>query len=202
MFDNVTWKHAALLISFNVVAAGAGLAGEEALYDTLPPKDAVFIRFLGEPDTKLTVFGSRIPYDPEYGTSYIALSQAELAEPPEGLFHSVLPDGKTVISEPDRSDRSKVHLFIVNASDGPVRLTVSDGGPEVIAPVQSAAAASRSVNPVSAQLSMERVSDEQVLSDFDLRLRRGQNLTFLATADGGSLIENSFGPVVSLAPGG
>ena len=53
----------------------------------------------------------------------------------------------------------------------------------------------RAVNPVRATLSVVAQSGEQ---DFDVMLRRGVNLTFYVDKNEARVIENAFGPVLTL----
>ena len=148
-----------------------------------------------------TVFGEEVRGAAGIGVTYAAISASELPHATAGAFLSVVtsPDGQTrAISEPPRDDATKVHLILLNLGSAPARIIVQEAGTEVVAPVASDGAGLRAVNPVSVALAVERVSDGAILGSFDLRLSRGQDLTFVARADGAEVIENSFGPVLRL----
>ena len=189
-----------------VICAGllatTSAAAQDSLYPEAPPDDAVFVRWLGSDDaTSVPVFGQELRAEPEFGTAYIAISASELSGAEAGVFVTVVSEiggHAHVINEPPRQDASKVQLLLLNTSADPVRLIAQGPGAEVIAPVATGDAGIRSVNPVAVTLAVERVGDGKVLGSFDLRLSRGRNLTFLALGDGAELIENSFGPVMSL----
>ncbi len=178
---------------------------QDALYSDVAPEDAVFVRLLDQDLTQVDMGGDIVERAPDVGTAYIAISQSELkTEPAARHLSYVLDDNGTprAIPEPDREDLSKVHLMLLNSASEQMRLIIADNKMQVIAPTDSFNAASRAVNPVSVVLAVQRVSDGAILSEFDLRLSRGQNVTFLAKDDQAVLIENSFGPVMSLTSGG
>lgn len=97
-----------------------------------------------------------------------------------------------VIEEPDRLDPTKVHLTLLNLTGAPVRLVLIEQSVNVISSVSPNEAGARAVNPVAVTLTV--ITDEDdVLGEFDVRLRRGQNITFIARPSGARLIENRFG---------
>ena len=53
----------------------------------------------------------------------------------------------------------------------------------------------RAVNPVAISFGVFQHGVDAPLATFDVSLRRGQNLTFLADQSGVRLVENRFGPV-------
>jgi hypothetical protein len=113
-----------------------------------------------------------------------------------GSFYTAAVDATGnfhVIREPDREDRSKVFLTLLNLSDDQARLVLSDQNIDVIGTTDINTAGGRTVNPVAATLSVV-TSSGAVLGSFDVQLRRGQNITFVARPDGAELIENRFGP--------
>lgn len=114
----------------------------------------------------------------------------------QGVYYTAATDAAgqvVVIEEPTRTDRSKVLLTLINLTDGPVRLMLDAQDATVIDPTPVNAAAGRAVNPVSARLSVI-AQDAALLGTFDVQLRRGQNVTFVARPEGATLIENRFGP--------
>ena len=78
------------------------------------------------------------------------------------------------------------------AKDG-ARLVLTDQNVEVIGTTNVNSAGGRTVNPVAVTLSVV-TSSGAVLGDFDVQLRRGQNVTFVARPDGAVVLENRFGP--------
>jgi hypothetical protein len=84
-------------------------------------------------------------------------------------------------------------LTLLNLSDDQARLVLSDQNIDVIGTTDINTAGGRTVNPVAATLSVV-TSSGAVLGSFDVQLRRGQNITFVARPDGAELIENRFGP--------
>lgn len=192
-------------IAFALTIAGGSRAShaDDALYDQAPPEDAVFIRsFIGEaaaqdigglPETVVAEIA-------ESAATYSALSAGAFSFPEPGRFYAIVADGAGalhLVPEPQRADRSKVHLILVNASGEDVRVTAPDLGMEVIAPTAPLSAAGRAVNPIDVVLAVESPASGAVLKSMDLRLRRGQNLTLLVRPQGVEVIENAFGPVIS-----
>lgn len=183
------------LAAFALILTGSGHANaaDNTLYDTPPPDDAAFIRWVG--------LGSQHPVLGIAPATHIAdvyrpVSAAATNGAQPGIFYTVAkgPNGQALlIEEPGREDRSKVHLFLVNLGSYPVRLSVTDQDMVVIDDTATGTAGSRAVNPVSVSLSLV-AGDGRTLDSFDVSLRRGQNLTFVARDDGARLIENSFGP--------
>ena len=203
MFDRATLKGLSIGLALAACATTA-LGDDSALYAEALPDDAVFVRALSPdgPDALAVALGGRtLHLDPNEAGAYSAVSAAHLDGIRPGSFFSVVSthDGTDLlISEPPRKARDKVHLILINAGADPVRLVVPDHAMEVVAPVKHGEAGSRPVNPVAAKLAVERVSDAVVLAEFDLRLSRGQNLTFFARDGDAQLIENSFGPELKL----
>jgi hypothetical protein len=176
---------------------------DEALYDEVPPEDAVFIRsFIGDADPQETggLPASVVAAIAENESIYSSLSAGVFSFPEPGRFYAIVADaagGLHLLPEPERSDRSKVHMILVNATDGEVRVTAPDHGMEVVAPTAPLSAAGRAVNPIEVMLAVENPASGAVLGTLDLRLRRGQDLTILVGPQGVDLIENAFGPVIS-----
>lgn len=184
-------------------AATTAQSDEAVLYDQAAPADAVFVRLLAEYDASLNQVpfgGANLPLDVADQDTYVAISASDLTGVQAGTYYSFASndDGLVIISEPNRETAAKVHLILVNTSDAPVRLIVPGRGMEVVAELAPGTSASRAVNPVSTPLAVERIHDGVILGEFDVSLSRGQNLTFIADTDRARLLENSFGPVLTL----
>lgn len=187
------------------LSALPAMADDAALYSEAVPTDAVFVRYLDSGAPKANTFqlaGNDINLADFSDDTYVAISATDLSatgEPIEaGSYYSVMATvgGTALISEPARETSAKVHLILVNTAPEAARLIVADAGAEVVGATEEGAAASRAVNPVAATLAVERVSDGEILGRFDVKLARGQNLTFVAGPDGARVIENAFGPVL------
>lgn len=183
------------------ISAQSCLSDSGALYAEAPPKDAAFVRVLAHnADTSDTVvFGGRaLPL--QATDAFTAVSAAALDGVPAGSLFSVVTTGEDTltIAEPARPSASKTHLVLVNAGQSPVRLVVADAGIEVVAPVEVGTASLRAVNPVTVSLAVENTVTGATLGKFDVQLRRGQDLTFLAQETTAKLISDSFGPVLTL----
>ena len=173
-------------------AAGMALANDDQLYKAPPPDDAAFIRLL-DVAAPQTVFGVGI--DNKEGFAYRAVSAAKADGAVAGQFYAAVTgqDGELIIiEEPARDDTSKVHLFLVNLSGAPVRVELDGRDVQVIGDTAVNASGVRAVNPVAATLNVV-AEDGTVLGSFDVALRRGQNLTFVARDGAAEVIENSFG---------
>ncbi|MEM9046993.1 MAG: alginate O-acetyltransferase AlgF [Pseudomonadota bacterium] len=180
-------------VALILLGSASTFAADNALYDTPPPDDAAFVRWVGL-GSQHPVFG--IAPATHIADVYRPVSAAATNGAQPGTYYTAAagPDGRVLlIEEPGREDRSKVHLFLVNLGSSPVRVAVTDQDMVVIDDTATGAAASRAVNPVSANLSLV-TANGQTLASFDVTLRRGQNLTFVAHDDTARLIENSFGP--------
>ena len=175
-------------------------ADESVLYNQAPPKDAVFVRLLGNPGTTALEFnGHRIALPDGTQTAYAAISAQDLGLSEAGTFHSLLLDeygNLRAIEEPKERPNNKVHLYLINADADPVRLIVPGREIEVIAGTEQMAIGTRSVNPIRTALAIQQVADEGILATFDVSLNRGQNITFLLQDGEVSLIENRLGPVI------
>lgn len=166
---------------------------DNELYDDPPPDDAVFVRWIEEAPAP-ELFGISLPI--ETSGVFHPVSAALATGTQEGSFYTAAVDATghlAVIREPDREDRSKVLLTLLNLSDEPARLFLSDQNIDVIGTTDINNAGGRTVNPVAVTLSVV-TSSGAVLGDFDVQLRRGQNVTFVARPDGAVVIENRFGP--------
>ncbi|KNG93093.1 alginate O-acetyltransferase AlgF [Pseudaestuariivita atlantica] len=188
------------LMAVTTFPAAPVFADDAALYDAPAPEDAVFVRVLEEfdaPASDAAFMGAPLQLGEDQRDVYVAISAGALEGAVAGSYYS-LADAGQVIEEPQRETAAKVHLILVNAGDAPVRLIVPGRGMEVVAAQAPGASASRAVNPVSATLAVERVTDNAILGTFDVNLARGQNVTFVAGDDAARLVPNSFGPVLSL----
>jgi len=183
---------------FALTLASATWAEDTGLYAEPAPDDAAFVRFIGFADRADVQFAGHSFDVPEEQAAYVAVSATRLNGVAAGQYISVVnhPDGHRVISEPARGTRTKVHLFVVNASPEPVSLKLGDGSMTVIDTVAPGTAESRAVNPVSAQLALFAEGQTEALAHFDVALRRGQNLSFVAQTGRTDLIAHRFGPVV------
>ena len=171
----------------------AGGAADNELYDDPPPKDAVFVRWI-EDKSAPKILGISMPSD--HGDAFHPVSAAQTENATRGAFYTAAIDASghlAIIEEPARRDKTKVLLTLLNLSSKPAHLVLTDQNVEVIDSVAVNEAGARAVNPVSATLSVVS-STGAVLGIFDVQLRRGQNITFVARPDGAALIENQFGP--------
>lgn len=190
----------AALATLICLAAPTGLQAQDALYDTAPPADAVFIRWLGDAamsETARTVFNHA--FAPEAaGPDYVAISAADLTGAAAGTHYAVFADASgaaQIVAEPARADRAKVHLFLASCDAVPMKLVVAGAGVEVAAVTKAQTVAMRAVNPVAASLAVEG-ADGAVLGQFDLTLSRGQDVTFFACKGTAEVIANTYGAVV------
>lgn len=176
-----------------VLTANAALAADNALYAAPPPEDAAFLRWI-EAGQAPDVFGIARPGTD--GDVFHPVSASRTDGAKAGAFYTVALNAAgdvVVIEEPARADRTKVLLTLLNLTDAPVRLVLAEQNVGVIDAVAADTADARAVNPVAATL-MVVAEDSTTLGTFDVRLRRGQNVTFVARPDGAALIENRFGP--------
>ncbi len=176
-----------------ILTVGSGWSADNELYDAPPPEDATFLRWI-DPGLSPEVFGiAGLGAD---GDVFHPVSAALTDGAQPGAFYTAAKgsDGHLVIvQEPPRADRSKISLTLINLTGAPVRLVLHDQMVEVIPPTAANAAGARAVNPVAAELTVMTASDTP-LGTFDVQLRRGQNVTFIARPEGAALIENRFGP--------
>lgn len=177
----------------------AGFANDEALYGAPVPQDAVFIRWLGDiAPSSLSVFKYDFSALDIENDAYSAISNAALTGATPGGYYSVATDtnGQThLIQEPARNDKSKVHLLLVHAdaAAGPVQMVLAGTERVVIGETVHGQANARAVNPVAVRMTLAGDVDQ---SEFDLTLRRGQNMTVAVIAGNVTVIENRFGPVI------
>lgn len=184
-----------LFVAAGISTSSLGAEEENALYGAALPVDAVFVRHIGAAGFPVHVLGRSFAPGDFDATAYTAVAAEVLEGAVAGSFYTILTDGgeSHLIQEPGRNDRSRVHLFLLNASGADARLVVAHGGPEVIANVPKGEIETRSVNPLAVELSVETVAGA---TDFDVVLRRGVNVTFLVEDGAVRLIEHRFGPVI------
>ncbi len=170
---------------------------DTGLYGTPPPADSVFIRWIGD-DAPWSepVWGMSLAERDLPANTYVAISAGFFTNISPGGYYSIIPIESAqvaIISEPPRERTSKVHLILLNADDSDASLVVSGGGPGVMEEVAPKTAAIRAVNPVTTTL---QVVASHGSKEFDVTLRRGQNITFVVVGDDTMMIPNTFGPVV------
>ncbi|MEM6385672.1 MAG: alginate O-acetyltransferase AlgF [Pseudomonadota bacterium] len=176
-----------------ILTANTVQAADNELYAAPPPDDAAFLRWieLGQAPEVFGVASLGAEGDVFHPVSASLTDGAEA-----GVFYTAAraADGAVVvIEEPARADRSKVLLTLLNLTDVPVRLVLAEQNVDVIETTPANDAGARAVNPVAATLTIV-TQDNATLGSFDVKLRRGQNVTFVARPDGAALIENRFGP--------
>lgn len=192
------WKFQSLCLAlFALLISTVKSEADDGIYPMPVPSDSVFIRRIGEIGNKIKLFGMEFDQNDLPENVYTAISSPSLKGAEEKSFYTVLKvkDKLEILKEPKRSDPSKVYLFLVNNDHVPASLNVADGGPSVIEETDSGHIKARAVNPVRATLSVVTQSGEQ---EFDVMLRRGVNLTFYVEKNEARMIENSFGPVLTL----
>ena len=180
------------------LSATTGMATDTSLYAEAPPADASFVRFAGVGADKSANFaGKTFTLNADEKLAYTPVSSAALKGVELGSYVTVVKaDGAThTINEGPRAEASKVSLYLVNATDQALELKLADGSVTVIGGVEPMSAGLRAVNPVAISFGVFQHGDDAPLATFDVSLRRGQNLTFLADRSGVRLVENRFGPV-------
>ncbi len=175
------------------------LATDTSLYAEAPPADASFVRFAGfDAEANAEFAGKTFSLNESEKFAYTPVSSAMLSGVKPGSYVTVVrsKDGAShAIPEGPRADASKVTLYLVNATDQALELRIADGSATVIGDVQPMASGLRAVNPVAISFGIFTLGDDAPLATFDVSLRRGQNLTFLAEQSGVRLVENRFGAV-------
>lgn len=186
-------KHFCIAAATALLTAHMACAADNELYDEPPPDDAAFLRWIEAGQAPDVLGVSALGTE---GDLFHPVSAANTAGAAAGVFYTAARDASgdvVVIEEPSRNDRSKVLLTLLNLAGEPVRLVLVEQDVEVVGATDVNAAGGRSVNPVSVSLSVMTASGD-ALGTFDVQLRRGQNVTFVARPDGAELIENRFGP--------
>lgn len=179
-----------------LASAGALQAADNTLYDAPPPEDAAFLRWI-EPGLAPEIYG--IAALGAEGDVFHPVSAAATEGAQAGVYYTAARDADgalVVIAEPPRPDRSKVQLTLVNLAGAPVRLEVAGQDMVVVGETATGTAAARAVNPVAVALTVV-TADGAALGQFEVSLRRGQNLTFVARPEGAELIANRFGPTLA-----
>lgn len=180
------------------LSATTGMATDTSLYAEAPPADASFVRFAGFGAEKNAEFaGKTFTLNADEQLAYTPVSSAALNGVAAGSYVTVVKaDGAHhAIDEGPRAEASKVSLYLVNATDQALELKLADGSVTVIGGVEPMSSGLRAVNPVAISFGVFQRGDDAPLATFDVSLRRGQNLTFLADQSGVRLVENRFGPV-------
>ena len=196
MFTRFTTPIAAILLSS---FASISHADENSLYSEAVPYDASFIRFIGFENADTAVFaGKEFHLLENEKQAYLPISSTRLNNVEAGSYVSLIkqPDGSVeTIFEGPRNGRSKVFLFLVNASDVPHELRLTDESAVVIANVKAQSADQRGVNPINVSLGVFKSTETEPLAVFDVALKRGQNISFIVDDTGVQLVENRFGLV-------
>lgn len=186
----------AILGAMNATAA---LATDTSLYAEAPPSDASFVRFAGfGANDKVTFAGKTFTLKADEKLAYTPVSATALNGIDAGAYLTVIRgDDGTLhpISEAPRANAAKVSLYLVNATKQALELRLADGSITVIGAVDPMDSGLRAVNPVAISLGVFQQGQDAPLATFDVSLRRGQNMTFLADESGVRLIENRFGAV-------
>lgn len=181
------------------LSASASLATDTSLYPEAPPEDASFVRFTGfGDDTSAEFAGKKFTLMADEQLAYTPVSSAALQGVEPGSYVTVVRsnDGaQHSIPEGPRAAASKVSLYLINATDKALELKLADGSVTVIGDVEPMSSGLRAVNPVAISFGVFQHGQDAPLATFDVSLRRGQNLTFLADQSGVRLVENRFGPV-------
>ncbi|WP_300020099.1 alginate O-acetyltransferase AlgF [uncultured Roseobacter sp.] len=193
-------RHLSLAFCLSAAFLPGGVAASDtSLYAEPAPEDASFIRFAGFNDVQTAHFaGKSFDLSDTDDMAYVPVSSAALNGIAPGSFLTVVqqPDGRhAVIPEDSRDAAARVYLFLLNATDDVLELRTADGAAPVIEGVTPLTSGARAVNPVAIALGVFAKGDATALATFDVTLKRGQNLSFIAEASGIRLVENHFGPV-------
>lgn len=182
-------------VALSMALANGALADGTELYPDAPPPDASFIRFFGVTEGMVSYAGKTFAISSASLGKYIPVSAAQLTGIEPGVYITVIKaaDGTLqTIAEGARDTRLKVHLILVNGSQETLDLRVVEGDVPVLSAVAPMAASQRAVNPVNVELGVFANGADTPVETFELALQRGQNLSFVATADGVRLVPNSF----------
>jgi alginate O-acetyltransferase complex protein AlgF len=174
-------------------------ADDNSLYAEALPADASFVRFIGFDGQDSAEFaGFTFELAADEAGKYIPVSASQLSNIAPGTYTSILraPNGaQQTINETTRTRQSKVALLLVNGTDTELELRLADGSVDVISDVSPTTSALREVNPVAITLGVFAAGQQVPQATFEVALRRGQNLSFVADAHGIRLIENQFAPL-------
>ena len=183
----------ALLCTFGAAQADTGL------YPDAAPPDASFLRFVGFDSKEPVVFaGKHFDLSASEGTPYVPVSAALLDGVSPGAYLTVVQGANgqvQTIHESTARDPARVHLFLVNTTNHDLDLRVTGSETKVIEGIAPMQSGTRAVNPVRIGLSVADTESANPVQSFQIDLRRGQNLSFLATPEGVKLIEHRFAPV-------
>ncbi len=186
---------ASMCVFFSIQA----IADENSLYAEVAPDDASFVRFVGFEGTTSAEFAGKTfdLYDVDQN-AYVPVSSSLLSGIPSGSYLTVLHSSDSqgvVVTEGARDTRSKVFLFLINGTDTPLDLRLADNSATVIDAVNQGQAGQRGVNPLSVALGVFADDAQTPLKTFEVTLKRGQNISFVADDRGIHLIENRFSAV-------
>lgn len=187
-----------LTAATSVFMAAQGYAQDTSLYAEAAPDDASFVRFVGfEAQANPQFAGKTFDLSTQDQNVYVPVSSAALKDVAQGSYVTVLNTDPqpTIITEATRDVRSKVHLFLVNGTQTSLDLRLADNSAVVVDNVVQNTSGVRAVNPVSVTLGVFPDGSDTPLATFDVALKRGQNLSFVADAHGVRLLENRFGLV-------
>lgn len=180
-------------------ATTAPAANDSSLYAEAAPADASFVRFIGfVPGQTAQFAGKEFVINAEDALAYIPVSSALLDDVAPGSFVTVArtdAGDALIIPEAPRNDAARVHLLLVNSTGKVLELRLADGSATVIENVESASAGVRAVNPVAIALGVFEQGHDAPLATFDVSLKRGQNISFIADGTSVRLVENRFGLV-------
>ncbi|SMY07650.1 alginate O-acetyltransferase AlgF [Flavimaricola marinus] len=191
---------AAGFLATSGILSGPALGQDSGLYGEAIPADAVFVRWLeGSTPLERSAFGYDFSDENIPANTYAAVSAELLPDVSIGGYYSVVLGASgtpLLVKEPERGDQTKVHMILVNGGATPVTLNIAGGGAEVISLTSQSEASSRAVNPVSASLEVRPEGSDLAIAQFEVALRRGQNMTFAVLDGDVILVPSAFGPVV------
>lgn len=193
-------RHAkSIRFSLALLSAASPAMAETGLYPEAAPPDSSFLRFVGfDAGEPLHFAGKRFKAPEKQSVPYVPVSAALLEGIAPGAFLTVVRDDAgqlQAINESTARDPAKVHLFLINATSQNLDLRVAGSETVVIESTAAMQSGTRAVNPVNIGLSVVAAGSKTPLQTFQVDLRRGQNISFLATSSGVQLIEHRFGPV-------
>ncbi|MEP4198343.1 MAG: alginate O-acetyltransferase AlgF [Aliishimia sp.] len=190
------FPHFAKACLCSLLFSASASADDTSLYADVLPDDASFVRFVGfEGKDNAAFAGFTFDLIAQDAGKYIPVSASKLTNVTSGSYTTVLRDDDgtlRTINEAHRSRQSKVALLLVNGTQTPLELRLADGSVAVIKDVNPATSGLREVNPVAITLGVFAMDQQIPLATFDVALRRGQNLSFVADDTGVRLIENQF----------
>ena len=194
------YKYTSFFAAVACFPFGTGAFADKAsLYAEPAPDDASFVRFIGfEGEEHVQFAGYNFTLKEGEATAYIPISTVHLTNVLAGGFVTVLrgdAEQPKVIVEGPRNSRSKVLIILVNGTDRVLDLRLTDNSTTVIASIPGHSAGQRAVNPVSVSLGVFASGSDTPEATFDVSLKRGQNISFIADDKGIHLIENRFATV-------